>query len=365
MPKIVAIATAVPEFKVDQATVCEIVSNHFSGRLDELKRLLPIFSNAGITTRYFCRPIDWMVQPHSLEERNRTYIECATDLSAAATFKLIEQNEMSPQDFDYIIYVNTTGLSTPSIDARLINKLSLRRDIHRTPVWGLGCAGGAAGLSHAYRYLLGHPEGKVLLIATELCGLTFLADDYSKSNLVATASYIASWDSTSWSALGSGTNASSQGLTTVSALSVYDNKLITGGRIDTAGGVTVNRIASWDGSTWSALGSGMNNIVSALTVYDSKLTVGGVFTVAGSKVSAYIAQWTKVSFICGDVNNDGTPSTVLDLTYLIDDIFRGGPAAAFPQSADLNGDGTPATVLDLTFMVDEIFRGGPAPTCGL
>ena len=187
MPKIVAVATAVPEYQVDQATVCETVSNHFSGRLGELDRLLPIFNNAGITTRYFSRPMDWMVQPHSLEERNRAYMHCATDLSAAVALKLIEQNEMSPEDFDYIIYVNTTGLSTPSIDARLINKLSLRRDIHRTPVWGLGCAGGAAGLAHAYRYLLGHQQGKVLLIATELCGLTFLADDYSKSNLVATA----------------------------------------------------------------------------------------------------------------------------------------------------------------------------------
>ena len=100
MPKIVAVATAVPEFKVDQATVCEIVSNHFSGRLDELKRLLPIFSNAGIKTRYFSRPMDWMVRPHSLEERNRTYIECATDLSAAAANKLIKQNKMSTEDFD-------------------------------------------------------------------------------------------------------------------------------------------------------------------------------------------------------------------------------------------------------------------------
>ncbi|MEE8405485.1 MAG: 3-oxoacyl-[acyl-carrier-protein] synthase III C-terminal domain-containing protein [candidate division Zixibacteria bacterium] len=187
MPNIVAVATAVPEFEVDQATVCEIVSNHFSGRLDELDRLLPIFSNAGITTRYFSRPINWMIQPHSLEERNIAYTDCATDLSAAAATKLITQNEMSPEDFDYIIYVNTTGLSTPSIDARLINKLNLRRNIHRTPIWGLGCAGGAAGLAHAYRYLLGQPQGKVLLIATELCGLTFLADDFSKSNLVATA----------------------------------------------------------------------------------------------------------------------------------------------------------------------------------
>ncbi len=187
MPKIAATATAVPEFKVDQTNACDFARHHFKGRFRDLNRLLPIFTNSGIKTRYFSRPVDWMIQPHSLEERNKTYIQCATDLSARAALNLIEQNELAAGDFDYIIYVNTTGIATPSIDARLINILELRRDIHRTPVWGLGCAGGAAGLSHAYRYLLGHPEGKVLLIATELCGLTFLADDYSKSNLVATA----------------------------------------------------------------------------------------------------------------------------------------------------------------------------------
>lgn len=187
MPKISAIATAVPEYKVDQSSVSDMVRSHFGGQIPELERLMPIYSNSGIKTRYFCRPVDWLVQPHSLEERNKEYIRCATDLSAGAAQKLFEKNNLSPDDLDCIIYVNTTGLATPSIDARLINILDLRRDIHRTPVWGLGCAGGVAGLSHAYRYLLGHPKGKVLLIATELCGLTFLADDYSKSNLVATA----------------------------------------------------------------------------------------------------------------------------------------------------------------------------------
>ena len=187
MPRIVKVATAVPEYQVDQSAAVEFARSHFNGRLRDLNRLLPIFANSGIKTRYFCRPVEWMLQPHSLEERNEAYVRCATELSAVAALKLIEQNKMTPEDFDYIIYVNSTGLATPSIDARLINKLNLRRDIHRTPIWGLGCAGGAAGLSHAYRYLLGHPKGKVLLIATELCGLTFLADDYSKSNLVATA----------------------------------------------------------------------------------------------------------------------------------------------------------------------------------
>lgn len=187
MPRITAVTTAVPSHEVDQSAACELVRTHFDGRLRNLERMLPVFANAGILTRYFCRPISWMVKPHSLGEKCEVYIQCATDLSARATRQLLMQGQVPPEEIDYIIYINTTGLATPSIDARLINILNLRRNIHRTPVWGLGCAGGVAGLSHAYRYLLGHPDGKVLLIATELCGLTFLANDYSKSNLVATA----------------------------------------------------------------------------------------------------------------------------------------------------------------------------------
>lgn len=65
--------------------------------------------------------------------------------------------------------------------------------------------------------------------------------------------------------------------------------------------------------------------------------------------------------IRGDLNSDGTDNSVLDLTFMIDRIFRGGPPAACPEEADLNGDGSPSTVLDLTFLVDDIFRGGPDP----
>ena len=90
-----------------------------------------------------------------------------------------------------------------------------------------------------------------------------------------TADYIAAWDGSSWSALGSGTG--SPGL----ALTVYDGKLIAGGDFKTAGGVAAIDIAAWDGSSWSALGSGVNELVFALTVYDGKLIAGGPFTTAG------------------------------------------------------------------------------------
>jgi alkylresorcinol/alkylpyrone synthase len=159
----------------------------FASRLGDIDRLLPLFDNTGIESRYFSVPPDWFGRGHELDEKNRLYIQSATALGAEASREAMRRAAVNPNEIDYIIYVNTTGLATPSIDARLINVLGLRRDTRRTPIWGLGCAGGAAGLAHAYHYLLGHPGHRVLLVAVELCGLTFIHDDYSKSNLVACA----------------------------------------------------------------------------------------------------------------------------------------------------------------------------------
>lgn len=187
MPRICAVATAVPPFRVTQAEAAQFARQHFGTRLRDLQRMMQVFDNAGINTRYFSQPIDWHLQPHSLAEKNQVYIETATALCCHAAQQLLDRYALTATDLDYIIYINTTGLATPSIDARLINLLGCRTDIRRTPIWGLGCAGGAAGLSHAYHHLLGHPRERVLLVAAELCGLTFLPDDFSRSNLVATA----------------------------------------------------------------------------------------------------------------------------------------------------------------------------------
>lgn len=187
MPRLVAVATALPPHRIAQAEAAAFASAFFRGRLDRLDALLPVFTNAGIECRYFAKPPDWFREPHDLAEKNRDYIEAATELSARAARDLLDRTGLQPHDIDHIVYVNTTGLATPSIDARLINVLKLRLDIRRTPIWGLGCAGGAAGLSHAYHHALGHPRDRVLVIACELCGLTFLTDDFSKSNFVATA----------------------------------------------------------------------------------------------------------------------------------------------------------------------------------
>lgn len=187
MSQLVDVVTASPPYVVDQGYAEAFARATFGGGLPHLERLLPLFANTGIRTRRVCRPPEWYGQPHGLEEKNAAYIESATQLCADAGRQLLERRGLSPQDVDRVYYINTTGLATPSIDARLINLLGLNRQARRTPIWGLGCAGGVSGLSQAAADLAGRPRERALVFAAEMCSLTFMPDDHSKSNLVATA----------------------------------------------------------------------------------------------------------------------------------------------------------------------------------
>ena len=187
-PKIVKVSLALPEHKVNQKIAREWARERFSSAFKDIDRLVDVFDNSGIENRYFCVPPEWFSgDDKSFQEKNDTYIEHATLLSNSAISSCLNSTEIGAGDVDYLIFVSTTGLATPSIDARLIGSVDMNPHIRRTPIWGLGCAGGAAGLSHAYHYILGHPKARVMLVALELCGLTFHFQDMSKSNLVATA----------------------------------------------------------------------------------------------------------------------------------------------------------------------------------
>ncbi len=187
MPRIAAIGRALPPYKLTQAEVARFACEHFDASTLDLERLRSVFNNANIDSRYFSVPAEWFQTDKSLVDKNQIYIESCDTLGAVAVRECLQNAGVSASDVDYIIFVSTTGLATPSIDARLINRLGMRSDIRRTPIWGLGCAGGAAGLSHAYHHLLGHPRERVLVVAAEFCGLTFQHGDMSKSNFVAMA----------------------------------------------------------------------------------------------------------------------------------------------------------------------------------
>ncbi|MEK6543464.1 MAG: 3-oxoacyl-[acyl-carrier-protein] synthase III C-terminal domain-containing protein, partial [Elusimicrobiota bacterium] len=101
--------------------------------------------------------------------------------------KCIERSGARVEDISHILFVSTTGLAAPSLDARLSNALDLHPHIERVPIWGLGCAGGVSGLAKAAQFAYANPGKDILLVIIELCSLSFVPCDLSKKNLVASA----------------------------------------------------------------------------------------------------------------------------------------------------------------------------------
>jgi alkylresorcinol/alkylpyrone synthase len=185
--RIISTAKALAPNDVSQDQALEFARLHFNSKFSDIDRLLKIFTTSRIEHRQFCVPMEWFYSSKSFQEKNEAYIEWACKLGETACRRCLDNAAVSPDEIDRIIFVSTTGLATPSIDARLINIMPFRSDISRVPVWGLGCVGGAVGLSMANDFIKAYPGSKVLLVVTELCGLTFQFGDLGKSNLVATA----------------------------------------------------------------------------------------------------------------------------------------------------------------------------------
>lgn len=150
-------------------------------------RLAPVYDNAAIDTRYSCVPLSWYAESHGFADRNALFARHALDLIETATRQSLTEAGLGPADVDAIVVVSSSGIVTPSLDALLLNRLSLRGDVQRLPVFGLGCAGGVLGLARAAQMAISRPGARVLLAVVELCGLTFRRGDHSKSNIVATA----------------------------------------------------------------------------------------------------------------------------------------------------------------------------------
>jgi alkylresorcinol/alkylpyrone synthase len=186
-PHLLSLATAVPHYRSEQADVRDAADRLFNRQSADLARLMPIFDNAGIKQRYACMPMEWYMEPHGWIERSRLYSEHAVDLLCEAALKALRLADLKPADIDTVVAVSTTGVVTPSLDALIIERLGLRRDTRRLPIFGLGCAGGVTGLARAVDQARALPGSRVLYLVVELCTLTFRHGDNSKSNVVASA----------------------------------------------------------------------------------------------------------------------------------------------------------------------------------
>ncbi|MCT2537331.1 type III polyketide synthase [Aquibacillus koreensis] len=192
MSYICSVGTSIPSFNLKQEEIQSFIKGIFQRPMHEMERLLPVFENASVSNRQFVVDKDWFAEDHSFKERNELYQMKAIEHSVDAIDQCLAEpdflkNPIPYEAIDAIIFVSSTGVSTPSIDAYIMNERSFRDDVIRMPLWGLGCAGGASGLARANEWLSFNPKGSVLVVGIELCGLTFQKNDHKKSNFIGTA----------------------------------------------------------------------------------------------------------------------------------------------------------------------------------
>ena len=187
MPFIAAVSKTDLPYKTDQQEVKHYARQLFSSDFPHADRLMEAFDNTEIRQRNFCRPLDYYATLKTFEHRNNEFIATSLKYSVQAAHNCIAAAGVHKNEITDILFVSSTGLATPSMDALIINEMRLNQHINRTPIFGLGCGGGVSGVGKANAIAKGNPDAVVLLIAVELCSLTFLRNDYSKSNFIASS----------------------------------------------------------------------------------------------------------------------------------------------------------------------------------
>ncbi|MDL4815536.1 type III polyketide synthase [Actinomadura opuntiae] len=179
--RVLAVRTVLPEHHYDQRRITEAVA----GTVKADQRLVERFHAA---TRVSGRNLALAIEDYAgltdFTAANDAYIATALELAERAVGKALDAGGLAPEQVDHLVFCSSTGVATPSLDAALAQRAGLREDVKRLPVFGLGCAAGAAGLSRLHDYLRAWPEQVAVLVCVELCSLTVQRDDASVANLV-------------------------------------------------------------------------------------------------------------------------------------------------------------------------------------
>lgn len=183
--RIASVASALPPHFYSQDELLAALERIWGGRLFNPNRLAELHRNVRVEGRHLALPIERYQELSSFGQRNDAWIESAENLGAQAIAAAAERAGIGLNAIDFLLFVSSTGLATPSLDARLVNRLGLRPDVRRLPLFGLGCVAGAAGIARAVDLVRGEPQSIAVLLSVELCSLTLQREDLSIANLVA------------------------------------------------------------------------------------------------------------------------------------------------------------------------------------
>jgi alkylresorcinol/alkylpyrone synthase len=185
-PSILAVGRALPPHFADQETLIAAFAEHWRKHHFNLERLAELHRATRVGGRHLALPIAEYASLDSFARSNAAYLAAGAEVGEAAIRDGLRRAGLEPVDVDHLFFVTVTGVSTPSLDARLMNRLGLPARVKRTPIFGLGCMAGAAGVARASDVLRAFPGQVAVMLSVELCSLTLQRQDASVANIIAT-----------------------------------------------------------------------------------------------------------------------------------------------------------------------------------
>ncbi|MCX5192626.1 type III polyketide synthase [Streptomyces sp. NBC_00249] len=186
MTRVLAVSSVFPPHRYPQARITEALARCLPPGADTglLRR---VHASVRVASRHLALPLERYGPGTDFGTSNALFVRTALELGASAVEEVLAGAALTAPEVDLVLSTTVTGLATPSLEARLVERTGLRADVRRLPLFGLGCAAGAAGLGRLHDLLGGRPGDAGLLLSTELCSLTLQPTDTSMANLVAGA----------------------------------------------------------------------------------------------------------------------------------------------------------------------------------
>src|ERR1700732_4213911 len=182
--RIASVASAFPKHYYKQQVLVEALKNDWRHRLPNPDILDRLDESMKVDGRFLVRPIEFYENMKTWGQANDVWIESGLELGEKALCRALLRAGLEPFELSAIFVTSVTGIAAPSLDARLVNRMGLSRNIKRIPIFGLGCVAGAAGISRAAGYVRGYPDQAAALLSIELCSLTLQRDDVSMAHVI-------------------------------------------------------------------------------------------------------------------------------------------------------------------------------------
>jgi alkylresorcinol/alkylpyrone synthase len=182
--RISSAASAFPKHYYPQAFLLEQLKEYWGDSLRNPQTLARLHRNVAVEGRHLAMPAEKYYGMTSWGQANDVWIEVAQELGEQALCRALHHAGLDGNQLGALFFTSVTGISSPSIDALLINRMGLPVNIRRVPIFGLGCVAGAAGIARAADYVRAYPSQAAALVSVELCSLTIQRDDLSVANLI-------------------------------------------------------------------------------------------------------------------------------------------------------------------------------------